>query len=68
MIGRTLRPGVVMSMLDHPRTDLGDGRRLLVVGSCLEGEFNGEWKIEHEARSAAIPHCPPQSTPRPRAA
>ncbi|MCC6555438.1 MAG: type VI secretion system tip protein VgrG, partial [Polyangiaceae bacterium] len=63
-----LAPGVVMSMLDHPRADLGDGRRLLVVASRLQGEFNQEWKLEHEARSAAIPHHPPPSTPRPRAA
>jgi type VI secretion system secreted protein VgrG len=59
-----LRPGTVMSIVDHPRRELG--KRLLVVHSTYEGTSYGEWIHKLETRSAEIPYRPPLVTPKPR--
>ncbi|MBI4704432.1 MAG: type VI secretion system tip protein VgrG [Deltaproteobacteria bacterium] len=60
-----LGPGVVMSILDHPRADLGAGKPLLVVESSIVGYHDADWVQSCEAQSAV--YRPPLDTPRPRA-
>ncbi len=59
-------PGAVLSFLDHPRSELGPKRRLLVIASLLEGTHDTTWTHGCEAVSAEQPYHPPLSTPRPR--
>jgi type VI secretion system secreted protein VgrG len=61
-----LAPGVVMSILDHPRADLGANKRLLIIEAVLNGTNDGEWQHHCEARSADAPFRPPLSTPKPK--
>ncbi len=60
-----LAPGVVMSILDHPRSDLAEGQRLLVVEASHVGTVNGEWSHHCEVRRADLAFRPPLSTPKP---
>jgi type VI secretion system secreted protein VgrG len=62
-----LAPGVVMAIVDHPRSDLGEEEALLIVESVIEGASAGEWVHRCEARKARAPFRPPLSTPKPRA-
>jgi type VI secretion system secreted protein VgrG len=62
-----LEPGVVMSMLDHPRADLGEDQTLLIVETTVSGTVN-TLRLACEARSAASPYRPPLHTPKPRVA
>jgi type VI secretion system secreted protein VgrG len=61
-----LAPGVVMSILDHPRTDLGPKKRLLIIETMIDGTHDGEWGHSCEARSADAPFRPSVSTPKPK--
>ncbi|WP_437599751.1 type VI secretion system tip protein TssI/VgrG [Sorangium sp. So ce590] len=61
-----LCPGVVLSIGQHPRKDLGPGQALLVVASTFEGEHDGEWTTTGEAVFAEHPYRPARRTPRPR--
>ena len=61
-----LAPGVVMSMLDHPKSDLGPARKLLILESSLSGTNDGEWSHHCEAVSAEIPYHPELTTPKPK--
>jgi type VI secretion system secreted protein VgrG len=61
-----LAPGLVFGMVDHPRKELGDDRRLLVVEARLHGEVGRHFAVEAEARSAAIRFRPPLVTPKPK--
>jgi type VI secretion system secreted protein VgrG len=61
-----LAPGVVMSMADHPRPELGDDKRLLVVAATFEGAVNEQWTLRCEARSADAPYRPALSTRKPK--
>jgi type VI secretion system secreted protein VgrG len=61
-----LAPGVVMSILDHPRADLAPEKRLLVIESTHTGTYEGEWVHRCEVRSAELPYHPPMKTPRPK--
>ena len=61
-----LGPGVVTSIIDHPRTDLGTGKRLLVVETVRHGTFSGEWTTHCEARTADAPYYPALTTPKPK--
>src|SRR6185503_11160897 len=63
-----LAPGVVISVLDHPRSDLAEDKRLLIVASTLEGTSYGPWSHRCEARSADVPYRPALSTPKPKIA
>ncbi len=60
-----LGPGVVMSMLDHPRAELGEAQKLLIVESTVSG-MAGSLSQTCEARSAASPYRPPMETPKPK--
>ncbi len=61
-----LSPGMVMSLLDHPRSELGPGEKLLVLESTLSGNIDS---LTHavEVKSAASPYRPPLRTPKPKA-
>jgi type VI secretion system secreted protein VgrG len=61
-----LAPGVIMSILDHPRADLGANSRLLITEAMLNGTHDGEWSHTCEARTAATPYRPTMSTPKPK--
>lgn len=63
-----LRPGTVMSVLDHPHRDLGDGKRLLVLESQISGRVNDDINHECQVRSADQPYAPPLQQTKPRAA
>jgi type VI secretion system secreted protein VgrG len=61
-----LSPGVVMTVLDHPSSALGDGAKQLVTESRLEGERDAEFHHHVEVRSAASPYHPELRTPKPK--
>jgi type VI secretion system secreted protein VgrG len=63
-----LAPGMVFSMLSHPRTDLGEDKKLLVVESVLAGSASGAFQHRCEARSADLAFRPPLATPKPKIA
>ena len=60
-------PGTVLSFLDHPKSELGAKKRLLVVDSVFEGEMPGAWKHNCTAVSADERYRPELKTPKPRA-
>ncbi|MRG92977.1 type VI secretion system Vgr family protein [Polyangium spumosum] len=62
-----LAPGVVASFMDHPRSDLAPGKKLLIVESLLAGTPNGEWHHACESRRAESPYRPALVTPKPKA-
>ncbi|MDC3957227.1 type VI secretion system Vgr family protein [Polyangium jinanense] len=62
-----LAPGTVLTMLDHPRPELGPDRRLLVVKATHAGTPFDAFSQRCEARSADIPYRPPLATPKPKA-
>jgi type VI secretion system secreted protein VgrG len=61
-----LAPGVVIGVREHPRRDLGEDRRLLVVGSKTSGVTGKGWKVHAEVRPADRPYYPPLATPKPK--
>lgn len=60
-----VRPGVVLSISGHPRSDVS-AHDLLVVSQRLAGDATGEWSQRCEARFAEEAFRPPVSTPKPR--
>lgn len=60
-----LRPGIVMKIADHPRSDLA--HRLLITEATYSGTSYGSWTQNIEARSAEVPYRPPLATPKPKA-
>ena len=60
-------PGIVLAILDHPKSELGPGKLLLVVASTLTGDVPGQWVHACSAVSAEPRYRPPLSTPKPRA-
>jgi type VI secretion system secreted protein VgrG len=62
-----LCPGIVMSVLDHPHRDLGDGKRLLVLESQIFGRANEDIGHYCEVRSADQPYAPPLRQKKPKA-
>jgi type VI secretion system secreted protein VgrG len=61
-----LSPGVVMSLLDHPRSDLSPGKLWLITASQLTGTPSGRWTHTCEAASADAPYRSPLVTPKPK--
>ncbi|MFO0756618.1 MAG: type VI secretion system tip protein TssI/VgrG [Byssovorax sp.] len=61
-----LAPGVVVSFLDHPRGDLGEDKRFLVIETARHGTHAGEWTTHCEARSAMTAYRPPLVTTKPK--
>jgi type VI secretion system secreted protein VgrG len=62
-----IAPGVVMRILDHPKSELAPEQKLLIVGSTLRGNLHGEWRHRCDARSADAAYRPRMATPRPKA-
>ncbi|MDI3287314.1 type VI secretion system tip protein TssI/VgrG [Polyangium sp. 15x6] len=62
-----LAPGRVLSVLDHPKSELAAGKRLLVVDSALSGTNDGEWSQSVTTVSGEAPYRPEVQTPAPKA-
>jgi type VI secretion system secreted protein VgrG len=60
-------PGVVLSFLDHPKSELSDGKRLLVVGGTFTGVIPGRATHECTAVSADVHYRPALKAVKPRA-
>ena len=60
-----LRPGLVFHFGDHPRDELAEGKRLLVVQTVLSGKAVGDWKQTVDATFADQPYHPPLRTRKP---
>jgi type VI secretion system secreted protein VgrG len=61
-------PGTILSFLDHPKSELGREKRLLVIESSLSGVIPDEaWVHGCTAVSADARYRPPLRTPKPRA-
>jgi len=61
-----LTPGTVLSFFNHPRTDLGDAEKHLVLEVGIHGSSEGELNLSAETVSASLPFHPPTKTPKPR--
>ena len=61
-----LTPGGVLSFVDHPKSELGAGKSLLVTESELSGEIPGIWRHACTAVSASTPFRPPSRAEKPR--
>jgi len=61
-----MAPGVVVSILDHPKKEVGSDKPLLVVGATFSGKNDGDWNYDIEAVSASVPFAPELSTPKPK--
>ncbi|XXT23156.1 type VI secretion system tip protein TssI/VgrG [Sorangium sp. So ce429] len=61
-----LAPGMVISMQDHPKSELGSGKKLLLRESSLSGTESGEWSHHCEAVSGEVPYRPALTTPKPK--
>jgi type VI secretion system secreted protein VgrG len=63
-----LRPGLVLRIGGHPREDLGEDRKLLVVGVRIEGGLANEVHVKADLRFAALPYLPAMRTKKPKIA
>lgn len=61
-----LAPGVIFSMREHPREDLGPKQMLLVTEFHMEGTPTDDWTIEGKAYFAADAYRPPLATVKPQ--
>ncbi len=59
-------PGVVLSFLDHPKSDLGAGKKFLVIAAALAGTHDGKWVNSCEAVSAENAYRPPMISEKPK--
>jgi type VI secretion system secreted protein VgrG len=60
-----LSPGTVFTMMNHPRSELALGERLLVTELQISGEVSKEWLARVTATFADTPYRPLEATPRP---
>ena len=63
-VANDLRPGKVMTISQHPRSEIG--APLLIVSSRFSGKAFGEWEHTHEARYTDVNYRPLLETPKPR--
>jgi type VI secretion system secreted protein VgrG len=61
-----LQPGMVVSFLDHPKSELSSGRGFLVTSAVLSGKSDHRWSSTCEAVSVGATYRPPLVTPKPR--
>ena len=59
-------PGAVLTFVDHPKSELGPDKRLLIVASSITGALPGTWEHACTAVSTEAPYRPPLTTPKPR--
>ncbi len=62
----SLSAGDVFSIEAHPRADLSNEKRLLIIQRTLEGTSEGEWASTGTAVFADDPYRPQLVTPKPR--
>ncbi|MCC6553517.1 MAG: type VI secretion system tip protein VgrG [Polyangiaceae bacterium] len=60
-----LYPGALLTIGHHPHAELGEGERLLVLETAIEGSPDGEWAASGRAVFASEPYRPPQRTQKP---
>ncbi|MFO0619413.1 MAG: type VI secretion system tip protein TssI/VgrG [Polyangiaceae bacterium] len=60
-----VEPGQLRAIEGHPRSELGDGARILIVATTLEGARDGGQHMRVDARFADLPHRPALTTRRP---
>ncbi len=60
-----LRPGTILSMIGHPRSDLLPTKRLLTTHFTIEGAPGEEWHMRGTAVFADQPYRAPQITSKP---
>ncbi|MEP7124951.1 MAG: type VI secretion system tip protein TssI/VgrG [Byssovorax sp.] len=61
-----LAPGVVIGILDHPRSDLAPSLPQLIIASTHEGTSDGVWTHRCEAQSAAAAYRPALTSVKPK--
>ncbi|UQA57877.1 type VI secretion system Vgr family protein [Polyangium aurulentum] len=61
-----LAPGVVFTVGQHPRADLGPEKKLLMAELSIEGAPSTEWKLKGRALFADVPYRPARRTPKPQ--
>jgi len=59
-------PGVILSFLDHPKSDLGAGKRFLILSAAMSGKHDAKWVTTCEAVSAEPAYRPAMSTAKPK--
>ncbi len=60
-----LAPGSILGVLGHPHRTLAANAGLLVTVATLEGEHDGDWRIQVDAAPTAVPYRPDPVTPKP---
>jgi type VI secretion system secreted protein VgrG len=60
-----LAPGSVTSFSHHPRPDLAEDKRLLILETMFRGSSVGDWTLDCTAVSADASFRPPMRTERP---
>ncbi|EYF05390.1 type VI secretion system Vgr family protein [Chondromyces apiculatus] len=60
-----LAPGTVVSFFDHPKSELGADKRLLILESRFSGEVPDLWRYTSTAVSADAQYRPALQTPKP---
>jgi type VI secretion system secreted protein VgrG len=60
-----LAPGVTLSFMDHPKSDLEQNKRFLVIEAVLSGAHDSKWTTECEVITADSPYRPAMDTPKP---
>jgi type VI secretion system secreted protein VgrG len=61
-----LSPGMVFSIVDHPRHDLAVDQGLLITEYALHAEVSQEWRVDQRAAPTDVPWRPLPETPKPR--
>jgi type VI secretion system secreted protein VgrG len=61
-----LWPGTVFQMAEHPKVELDESRRLLVISLSIEAVHDGEWLAEGHAVFTEVPYRPPHRTHKPQ--
>ncbi|AKT40623.1 type VI secretion system Vgr family protein [Chondromyces crocatus] len=61
-----LAPGVVLSFLDHPKSEVATGKKLLVATVRFSGSHSGKWSQSCLAVLGDLPFRPALTTPKPR--
>ncbi len=62
-----LAPGSVVRILNHPQREVADDKKLLVIGSRIEGTHDKPIVHACETLAAAAPYHPPLRQPKPKA-
>ncbi len=61
-----LAPGTVLRIMNHPRSDVGDMTKHLVLSVGLTGDSESEVDLHAEVVHADLPYHPPLKTEKPR--